>query len=91
MQNRASVEGQRFFLSREIDHPVALLRLQCYQVEVQLVGDAVDIFVGQRMLPARIAEYGREILGDMFPGPQQRCKAVFPARKGDDDFHSVSR
>lgn len=54
---------------------------------MQFVGDTVNIFVGQRMLPARIAEYGREILGDMFPGPQQRRKAVFSARKGDDDFH----
>lgn len=54
---------------------------------MQLVGDAVDVLVSQWVFPPCIAEYGREILGDMFPGPQQRCKAVFPARKGDDDFH----
>lgn len=72
----------------KIDHPVVLLRLQCYQVEVQLVGYPVDVLIRQRMFPARIAEYGREILGDMLPGSQQRRKAVFSARKGDDDFHS---
>ena len=71
--------GPALFLPGKIDHTVVLLRLQCYQVEVQFVGDAVDVFVGQRVSPARIAEYGREIPGDMLARPQQRRKAVFPA------------
>ena len=46
---------------------------------MQLVGDAVDILVGQRVFPARVAEHRREIIGDMLPRPKQRRKAVFTA------------
>lgn len=79
MQNRARTEGQRFFLPRKIDHPVVFLRLQCYQVEVQLVGNAVDVLVSQWVFPTRIAEHRREIIGDMFACPKQRRKTVFTA------------
>ena len=68
--------GPALFLPRKIDHPVVLLRLQCYQVEVQLVGDTVNILIGQWMLPTRIAEHGGKVLGNMLAHPQQRRKAV---------------
>ena len=43
------------------------------------------------MLPARIAKYGREILGDMLACPKKRCKAVLASRKGYYDFHFIVR
>ena len=57
---------------------------------MQLVGDAMDVFVSQRMFPTRVAEYRREFFRDMFPRPQQRCKAVFTAGKSNYDSHNLS-
>lgn len=50
--------------------------LKGYQIEVQFICYSIDVFVGQRVFPTRIAEYGREIIGDMLPCPKQRRKAV---------------
>ena len=72
----AQAHGIAWSMLRKIDHPVVLLRLQCYQVEVQLVGDTVNILIGQWMLPTRIAEHGGKVLGNMLAHPQQRRKAV---------------
>ena len=94
LQFLCTVPGARrraaMLLPGKIDHTCILLRLQCYQIEMQLVGNAMDVFVSQRMFPTRVAEYRREILGDMFAGPQQRCKAIFTAGKSNYNSHNLS-
>lgn len=54
---------------------------------MQLVGDTVNILIGQWMLPTRIAEHGGKVLGNMLAHPQQRRKAVLSSRECDDYFH----
>lgn len=74
-------------LATQVDHPVILLRFECYEVEMQPVSDSVDVFVGQRVLPTGVAEHRGEVAGDMLPHPKQRRKAILAAGKRYDDFH----
>lgn len=78
-------------LPGKIDHPVVFLRLERHQIQVEFIRDPVDVLVGQRMLPPRVAKHGRKVLGDVFARPKKRCKAVLASRKGNYDFHFIVR
>lgn len=87
VQNRARVDGPSFFPPCQIDHPVVLGRLERNEIEVQPVGDTMDVVVGQRMFPSRIAEHGCKVGCDMLAHPQQCRKAILSSRECDDYFH----
>ena len=53
VQNRARVDGHRFFRLAK-STIVVLGRLERNEIEVQPVGDTMDVVVGQRMFPSRI-------------------------------------